>query len=194
MTEHPAVSSTIPLLFHNFHDADMRYNEMHPIILGVRSKYMEKKTDRENDVRFMQRALEEAEKAFQKGEVPIGAVLVKEGMVLACAHNLREWLKDPSAHAEIVVLREGTVQSDSWRIEGSTLYVTKEPCIMCAGALINARIKRLVYGCPDAKAGGVDSLYHILSDERLNHQVEVTSGVLEEECAEVLKRFFKERR
>ncbi len=152
------------------------------------------KSDGENDVHFMWLALKEAKEAFKKGEIPVGAVLVKEGTVLTYAHNLRESLKDPSAHAEIVALRAGTAQSDSWRIEGSTLYVTKEPCIMCAGALVNTRIERLVYGCRDAKAGGVDSLYHILCDKRLNHQVEVISGILEEECSEILKRFFEERR
>ncbi len=146
------------------------------------------------DIHFMSLALKEAEAAFEKGEVPVGAVLVKEGIVAASAHNLRECLKDPSAHAEILALRGGTQISDSWRLSGSTLYVTKEPCIMCAGAIVNARIARLVYGCADAKAGGVDSLYKILGDMRLNHQVEALSGVLEDECASLLKRFFQERR
>ncbi len=148
----------------------------------------------EEDVYFMTLALREAEAAFEKGEVPVGAVLVREGIVAASAHNLRECLKDPSAHAEILALREGARISDSWRLAGSTLYVTKEPCIMCAGAMVNARIARLVYGCADAKAGGVGSLYKILGDVRLNHQVEVLSGVLEDECASLLKRFFQERR
>ncbi len=148
----------------------------------------------EEDIHFMSLALKEAEAAFEEGEVPVGAVLVKEGIVAASAHNLRECLKDPSAHAEILALRGGTQISDSWRLSGSTLYVTKEPCIMCAGAIVNARIARLVYGCADAKAGGVDSLYKILGDIRLNHQVEVLSGVLEDECASLLKRFFQERR
>lgn len=155
---------------------------------------MEMKSDGENHVHFMRLALKEAEEAFKKGEIPVGAVLVKEDTILTCAHNLRECLKDPSAHAEIVALRDGTAQSDSWRIEGSTMYVTKEPCVMCAGALVNARIARLVYGCRDEKAGGVNSLYHILHDERLNHQVEVISGILEVECSQLLKRFFKMKR
>jgi tRNA(adenine34) deaminase len=143
---------------------------------------------------FMRLALKEASLAFEMGEVPVGALLVKDGAVVSSSHNLRETLKDPSAHAEILALRDATRISDSWRLAGSTLYVTKEPCIMCAGALVNARIARLVYGCRDEKAGGVDSLYRIVNDERLNHRVEVVSGVLEEECAGILRRFFRERR
>ena len=148
----------------------------------------------EEDIEFMRLALDEAGLAFQKGEVPVGAVVVKDGAVLSKAHNLRETTKDPSAHAEILALRSATEVSDSWRLLGATLYVTKEPCIMCAGGIINARISRLVYGCKDAKAGGVDSLYQIPADTRLNHQVEVVSGVLEGECAALLQRFFRERR
>jgi len=146
------------------------------------------------DLHFMRLALREAEAAFEEGEVPVGAVLVKDGKVIQSAHNLRECMKDPSAHAEILALRAGTKDSDSWRLSDTTLYVTKEPCIMCAGAVVNARIARLVYGCRDPKAGGVDSLYRILGDARLNHQVEVTSGVLDNECASLLKRFFQGRR
>jgi tRNA(adenine34) deaminase len=142
----------------------------------------------------MRLALEEAGLAFLEGEVPVGAVLVRDGAVLSKARNLRETTKDPSAHAEILALRAATAASDSWRLLGATLYVTKEPCIMCSGAIINTRISRLVYGCRDIKAGGVDSLYHILADQRLNHQVEVVSGVLGDECAALLQRFFRERR
>ena len=139
-------------------------------------------------------ALKEAGLAFQMGEVPVGAVVVKDGKVISSSHNLREISKDPSAHAEILALRDATKKSDSWRLTESTLYVTKEPCIMCAGALVNARITRLVYGRRDEKAGGVDSLYRILNDKRLNHQVVVVSGILEDECAEILRIFFKDRR
>jgi len=139
-------------------------------------------------------ALKEAGLAFQMGEVPVGAVVVKDGKIISSSHNLREISKDPSAHAEILALRDATKKSDSWRLTESTLYVTKEPCIMCAGALVNARITRLVYGCRDEKAGGVDSLYRILNDRRLNHQVVVVSGILEDECAEILRIFFKDRR
>jgi len=148
----------------------------------------------EEDILFMRLALKEAGLAFLEGEVPVGAVVVKDGKVISSSHNLREISKDPSAHAEILAIRDATKISDSWRLTGLTLYVTKEPCIMCAGALVNSRITRLVYGCRDGKAGGVDSLYTILNDSRLNHQVEVVSGVLEDECAELLRDFFKERR
>ncbi|PKL51864.1 MAG: tRNA-specific adenosine deaminase [Nitrospira bacterium HGW-Nitrospira-1] len=142
----------------------------------------------------MRLALKEAGLAFLKGEVPVGAIVVKDGKVISSSHNLREISKDPSAHAEILAIRTAAKKSDSWRLSGLTLYVTKEPCIMCAGALVNSRIARLVYGCRDEKAGGVDSLYRILNDKRLNHQVEVVSGVLEDECAAILRNFFKERR
>lgn len=150
---------------------------------------------KQEDIYFMRLALEEAGLAFSEGEVPVGAVLVCDNKVIAKAHNTRESSKDPTAHAELLALREGAKNnSDSWRLNNATLYVTKEPCIMCSGAMINARISRLVYGCKDEKGGGVDSLYKILSDKRLNHKVEVVSGVLEDECVEILRKFFKERR
>jgi tRNA(adenine34) deaminase len=142
----------------------------------------------------MRLALKEAGLAFQEGEIPVGAVLAMEGELIEQAHNLREDSKDPTAHAEILALRKGASKGDGWRLTGATLYVTKEPCTMCAGAIVNSRIKRLVYGCKDTKAGGVDSLYNIPKDKRLNHQVEVVSGILEDECSEILKRFFAERR
>ncbi|MBI5101222.1 MAG: nucleoside deaminase [Nitrospirae bacterium] len=151
-------------------------------------------TASDQDIYFMKLALEEAARAFNCGEVPVGAVVVRDGEVLSSACNLRESTKDPSAHAEVLCLRASTGKSDSWRLGGATLYVTMEPCIMCAGAIINSRIQRLVYGCRDPKAGGVDSLYNILSDPRLNHRVEVISGVLSNECASLLKQFFAERR
>ncbi len=151
-------------------------------------------TTSSDDEHFMRLALEEAVRAGSQGEVPVGAVIVRDGVVLSRTHNLRENLKDPSAHAELLALRSATAHSDSWRLVGATLYVTKEPCIMCSGALLNARVSRLVYGCGDRKAGGVDSLYRILSDSRLNHQVSVTSGVLEDECAGILQDFFRRRR
>jgi len=142
----------------------------------------------------MRLALEEAILAFSEGEVPIGAVLVSEDVVLSRTHNTRESSKDPTAHAELIAIRSGAERGSSWRLTEATLYVTKEPCIMCAGSMVNARIARLVYGCKDEKGGAVDSLYKLLNDRRLNHQVEVVSGVLEDECAEMLKRFFQERR
>jgi len=148
----------------------------------------------EKDIFFMRLALEEASLAFSIGEVPIGAVLVIGDVAAARAHNVRESSKDPTAHAEIIAIRNAAEKGDSWRLNNATLYVTKEPCVMCAGSMVNARIGRLVYGCKDEKAGAVDSLYRLLSDKRLNHRVEVVSGVLEDECAELLKRFFQERR
>ncbi|MBI1811206.1 MAG: nucleoside deaminase [Nitrospirae bacterium] len=149
-------------------------------------------TDR--DVFFMRLALEEASLAFSEGEVPVGAVLVIEDVVISRTHNTRESSKDPTAHAELIAIRIGAEKGSSWRLGEATLYVTKEPCIMCAGSMVNARLGRLVYGCKDEKGGAVDSLYKLLNDRRLNHQVEVVSGVLEDECAEVLIKFFKERR
>jgi tRNA(adenine34) deaminase len=151
-------------------------------------------SDRQDDIRFMRLALEEARLAFDEGEVPVGAVLVKGGNIIAGAHNNRESSNDPTGHAEIIALKQGAGGCDRWRLTDATLYVTKEPCIMCAGAMVNARLGRLVYGCRDEKGGAVDSLYNLLSDKRLNHQVEIISDVLAEECAEILKRFFQERR
>jgi tRNA(adenine34) deaminase len=139
----------------------------------------------------MRLALKEAEEAFNEGEVPVGAVLVVHDEIVAAAHNSRESTFDPTNHAEISVLREAAGKIKNWRLTDATLYVTKEPCIMCAGAMVNARLGRLVYGCYDSKGGAVKSLYKLLSDIRLNHQVEVVSGVLEEECADLLKRFFE---
>lgn len=140
-------------------------------------------------------ALEEAQQAFNEGEVPVGAVLVTpDGRVHFRAHNRRESKADPTAHAELLALREGAMLNGQWRLEGYTLYVTKEPCIMCAGAMVNARLKRVVYACRDIKAGGAETLYQILSDPRLNHRVEVTGGVLEAEGRRLLQYFFRERR
>ncbi len=147
-----------------------------------------------SDIDFMHIAHEEAEKAFNEDEVPVGAVLVIKGEIIARAHNKRESAFDPTAHAEVIVMREAAQKIKNWRLIDATIYVTKEPCIMCAGAMVNARLGRLVYGCGDTKAGAVQSLYRLLSDKRLNHQVEIVSGILEDECAELLKKFFKERR
>lgn len=146
------------------------------------------------DIRFMRLALDEAGFAFSKGEVPVGAVLVLSGAIISRAHNLRETLNDPSAHAEVIALKEGAARLGTWRLGSATLYVTKEPCIMCAGAMVNSRLGGVVYGCSDVKGGAVDSLYRILDDRRLNHQVEVIRGVLEGECAQILKMFFGNRR
>ncbi len=147
-----------------------------------------------NDREYMEMALEEAEKAYEEDEVPVGALVVREDVILSRAHNLRESLHDPTAHAEVLAIREAAGVLKSWRLEGATLYVTKEPCPMCAGAILNARIRRVVYGCGDDKGGAVESLYRILSDGRLNHQAEVVSGLLSEESAELLRRFFRGKR
>ncbi|MCX8030593.1 MAG: tRNA adenosine(34) deaminase TadA [Thermodesulfovibrionales bacterium] len=144
----------------------------------------------DHDYDFMKIALYEAQIAYAKGEVPVGAVLVIEGTIISKSHNQKETLSDPTAHAEILVIRESSHLLKNWRLEKATLYVTKEPCIMCAGAMINARIKRLVYGCSDPKNGAIESLYKIGSDYRLNHQIEITSSIYEYECKEILKSFF----
>jgi tRNA(adenine34) deaminase len=146
------------------------------------------------DEKFMAIALEEAEAAIRKGEVPVGAVIVLDEDILARAHNSPIALSDPSAHAEILVLRGAAGRLGNYRLTGTTLYVTVEPCIMCVGAIVHARISRLVYGASDPKNGGVVSLYRILEDRRLNHAVEVKTGVLEGVCAELLSRFFQEKR
>ena len=142
----------------------------------------------------MRIALEEARKAGEEGEVPIGAILVSEGEVIGRGRNRPIALSDPTAHAEIQALREGGRRVGNYRLPGSTLYVTLEPCIMCAGAILQARVGRLVFGNADPKGGAVSSLYSLLEDSRLNHRVEVTSGVLQAECRELLRRFFHERR
>lgn len=146
------------------------------------------------DIDYMKAAIAEAECALNEGEVPVGAVLVIDGSIISRAHNKKETSFDPTAHAEMLTLRDAASSLSNWRLSHATLYVTKEPCIMCAGAMINARIQRLVFGCTDNKGGAVSSLYRILSDDRLNHQVEVVSGVLEEESRLLLKRFFGELR
>jgi len=151
-------------------------------------------TDMERDEQFMRLALVEGGKAFRAGEVPVGAVVVRDGEVLASAHNRPVGLNDPSAHAEILALRRAADAEGNYRLTGTTLYVTIEPCLMCAGALIHARVSRLVFGAPDPKGGAVVSLYRVLDDSRLNHRTEVTGGVLAEECGEIMSRFFREKR
>jgi tRNA(adenine34) deaminase len=147
-----------------------------------------------SDERFMRLALEEAKRAVDHSDVPIGAVLVRGGDVLSSAHNERELRGDPTAHAEVLALRRATEEQGDWRLDGSTLYVTLEPCAMCAGALVLARVERLVYGPADPRAGAALSLYNIAQDPRLNHQLEVDFGVLEQEGAGLLTDFFEGRR
>lgn len=143
----------------------------------------------------MDLALAQARKAAAAGEVPVGAVVVSDsGEILAAAHNSPIALHDPTAHAEILALRQAAAKAGNYRLPGATLYVTIEPCLMCVGAMIQARIKRLVFGAPDTKAGACVSLYRLPEDQRLNHRLEVTGGVRETECRELLQEFFQTRR
>lgn len=146
------------------------------------------------DEDYMRMALDEARLAAEEGEVPIGAVVVHEDEVIARAHNRRETDRDPSAHAEFSAMCEAARALDRWRLTGCTVYVTLEPCLMCAGLMVNARIDRCVYGAPDPKGGALGTLFDVSHDERLNHEFEVTSGVLAEECAAELRSFFRARR
>jgi tRNA(adenine34) deaminase len=146
------------------------------------------------DEKYMRGAIEAAKIAEENGDVPIGAVIVHKNQMIAKAYNQREQLQDPTAHAEIIALTQAAAAMGSWRLEGCTMYVTLEPCCMCAGALVLARMDRLVYGCDDPKAGACKSLYNIVEDERLNHRLEVTAGVLSDQCTELLQQFFQKRR
>ncbi len=146
------------------------------------------------DEKFMAVALEEAWKAYAVDEVPVGAVIVYEGEVYARAHNLRETLADPTAHAEILAIREAAEKRGSWRLEGMTIYVTLEPCPMCAGAMVNSRLDRLVFAAFDPKGGAVSSLMNLVQDERLNHRLEVTEGIMKEEAGALLRSFFQRKR
>jgi len=146
------------------------------------------------DERYMRMAIDAAMIAEENGDVPIGAVIVHEGCVIGRAYNQREQLKDPTAHAEIIALTQAAAALEMWRLHGCTIYVTLEPCPMCAGALVMARLDRLVYGCTDPKAGACGSLYDICRDGRLNHRLAVTAGVLAADCAGLLQAFFRRRR
>lgn len=143
---------------------------------------------------FMEMAIEEAKKAEALGEVPIGAIIVRHGTVIAKAHNLRETTQNAVTHAELMAIQDACKSFGSFRLEETTLYVTLEPCPMCAGAILQSRIPRVVYGARDPKAGCVDSLYHLLNDSRFNHECEVTEGVMGTECGQLLSSFFKELR
>jgi tRNA(adenine34) deaminase len=150
--------------------------------------------DSPNHEHFMRIALNEARMAAESGEVPVGAVIERGGEVIAVAGNEREELRDPTAHAEMIAIREAARSLGGWRLPGCTIYVTIEPCPMCAGAIYQARIERLVFGAPDEKAGATGTLMDITRDPRLNHQTEVTGGVLADECAAVMREFFSGRR
>lgn len=146
------------------------------------------------DLDYMRMALTEAQAAAAAGEVPVGAIIVCNDRVIAAAHNQRETLRDPTAHAEMIAITQAAESLGAWRLEGCTLYVTLEPCPMCAGAIVQSRVPRVVYGAVDPKAGAVESLYQLLADERLNHRPEVTGNVLAEPCGEILTSFFRARR
>ena len=144
--------------------------------------------------KFMKEALKEAKKAYDNLEVPVGAVIVKDGQVIARAHNLKETKLDTTNHAEILAIQKASKKLKSWRLIGCEMYVTLEPCSMCAGALINSRIKKVYIGASDEKTGAVGSVFNLLDDYTFNHKVEVENGVMKTECQEILKKFFKELR
>jgi tRNA(adenine34) deaminase len=143
---------------------------------------------------FMRLALDEARRALEEDEVPVGAIVVRAGEMIASAHNERERLRDPTAHAELLAIARAAKSLASWRLEGCTLYATLEPCPMCAGAIVQARIPIVVYGAADPKAGAVQSLFQLLDDPRLNHQATVIAGILAEPCGELLSKFFQQQR
>lgn len=143
---------------------------------------------------FMNEAIEEAKKAYNKGEVPIGAIIVKNNEIIGRGHNLRETEKDPTLHAEIIAIREAARKLGEWRLIGCTMYVTIEPCAMCAGALVNSRIDNLVIGAKDLKMGACGSIINIIEHEKMNHRVSVTFGTMEKECSAIIKDFFKKLR
>jgi tRNA(adenine34) deaminase len=146
------------------------------------------------DEHYIRIAIDQAKIAEENGDVPIGAVIVHKNQIIAKAYNQREQLQDPTAHAEIIALTQAAAALENWHLNGCTMYVTLEPCPMCAGALVLSRMDKLVYGCDDPKTGAVKSLYNIVTDNRLNHRLEVTSGVLADECAKQLQDFFRRRR
>jgi tRNA(adenine34) deaminase len=151
-------------------------------------------SNNKEDEQFMRMAIEAARIAEDNGDIPIGAVIILENKIIAKAYNQREQLADPTAHAEIIALTQAAAALENWHLNGCTMYVTLEPCPMCAGALVLSRMDRLVYGCDDPKSGACGSLYNIVADGQLNHRLEVTSGVLAEQCREQLQNFFQQRR
>ena len=146
------------------------------------------------DEHYMKLALEQARRAVEADEVPVGAVIVHGQRTVAMAHNQREQLNDSTAHAEMIAITQAAESIGNWRLENCTIYVTLEPCLMCAGAILQARLGRLVYGAADPKAGAVESLFQTMADSRLNHQVETTSGVLAQACGDILSHFFQAQR
>jgi tRNA(adenine34) deaminase len=147
-----------------------------------------------DDVAFMRAALKDALAAYEQGEVPVGAVVVRNGPIVGRGHNLRETVGDPTAHAEMIALTAASESKGHWRLEDCELFVTLEPCPMCAGAVVNSRIRRVVFGASDPKAGACGTLFNVVQDSRLNHRAQLAAGVLADECAEVLRSFFRECR
>ena len=143
---------------------------------------------------YMRMALAQARQAADEDEVPVGAIIVRGGQVIAAAHNQREKLRDPTAHAEMIAITQAGEACGSWHLTDCTIYVTLEPCLMCAGAILNARVPLLIYGAADPKAGAVQSLYQVLQDERLNHETQVVGGILGQSCGELLTAFFQDKR
>jgi tRNA(adenine34) deaminase len=151
-------------------------------------------SNRESDESFMREALRQAQKAYEADEVPVGAVVVRAGKVIGRAFNQVELLKDATAHAEMLALTQAEAAVGDWRLVDCDLYVTKEPCVMCAGALIHVRIRRLIFGCADTRSGGAGGMINLLQHSALNHDCEITSGVLQHECAAILQDFFRQKR
>lgn len=152
---------------------------------------IEEKPNAKQQTKFMKAAIEEAKQAAVTDEVPIGAVITYQGTIIGRGHNMRERFQDVTYHAEMLAIMEACERLHSWRLEDCDLYVTLEPCMMCSGAILNARFRNVFYGAADPKAGTVDSLYHLLNDDRFNHQVNVESGLLGDECSQMLKGFFR---
>jgi len=183
--------------FYTVHSSPEAYrvDDANPYAIHLVSEYHKsKRMDKESDEKYMKMALEEAEKAGEKGEVPVGAILLKGDQILARSHNRCIELSDPTAHAEILALRKGGEILRNYRLNGTVMYVTAEPCPMCVSAMVHARIARLVFGSFEPKFGAVESKYKLLNDKGLNHMVKVDRGILGKECDEILKGFFKERR
>ena len=155
---------------------------------------MDNLIDLPSDVYFMKEALRLAAKAFEKEEVPVGAIVVRDGKIIGRAHNQVELLKDATAHAEMLAITQAEAAVGDWRLNDCNLYVTKEPCVMCAGALVHVRMRRVIFGCADERSGGAGGMLNLIQLPSLNHQCEITSGVLRDECATLLQTFFKARR
>ena len=148
----------------------------------------------DENVKFMKEALKEAKKSYKKDEIPVGAVIVKDGKIIARGHNIKETKTDPTKHAEIIAIQKASKKLQTWRLSGCTMYVTLEPCSMCAGSLIQARIDKVVIGTMDEKTGACGSVLNLLSDYKFNHTVQIETGIMQEECKTILQQFFKELR